>query len=176
VNGPPNPFHCETAAANSKLEDGIMDYHAKLFANDEHKAIRMGRMTFHFKMSADDTNGAYTVMEAVVPPESGSGLHRHWSYDEAALVIEGKFECHVDGKQTTLGAGESVYWPRGSAHKFRSVGPDTGRIVFICSPGKIFEDFVAGITASQVTTGSANSGPAIDFRGFALKHGIEFMD
>ena len=153
-----------------------MDFNAKLFANDESKAIRMGRMTFHFKMSAEDTNGAYTVMEAIVPPESGSGLHRHWSYDEAALVLEGKFECQVDGHQTTLGAGESVYWPRGSAHKFRSIGPETGRIVFICSPGKIFEDFVEGVIATQVASGSANSGPAIDFRGFALKHGIEFMD
>lgn len=153
-----------------------MDFQPKLFARDEGKSIRVGRMTLRFKMTADDTAGAYCLMEAVVPPESGSGLHRHWSYDEAALVIEGKFECQVDGKQTTLGAGESVYWPRGSAHKFRSVGPDTGRIVFICSPGKIFEDFLEGVTAAQVATGSANSGPAIDLRGFALKHGIEFMD
>ena len=153
-----------------------MDLHAKLFANDEAKAIRIGRMAFHFKMSAEDTLGAYSVMEAIVPPESGSGLHRHWSYDEAALVIAGKFECLVDGRQMTLGAGESVYWPRGTAHKFRSVGPETGRIVFICSPGKIFEDFVEGITAAQVATGNANSGPAVDFRGLAAKHGIEFMD
>lgn len=153
-----------------------MDSHAKLFANDDDKAIRMGRMTFHFKMSAEDTQGAYTVMEAIVPPESGSGLHRHWSYDEAALVIEGKFECVVDGRQMPLNAGESIYWPRGTAHKFRSVGPETGRIVFICSPGKIFEDFVAGVIAAQVPGGTANSGPAIDFRAFALKHGIEFMD
>jgi hypothetical protein len=110
------------------------------------------------------------------PPDSGSGLHRHWSYDEAALVIDDKFECHIDGKQTTLGAGESVYWPRGATHKFRSVGPGDGRILFICSPGKIFEDFVERISSSQVDGGSANSGPAVDFRAIALKYGIEFMD
>ena len=153
-----------------------MDSHAKLFTNDNSMVIRMGRMSFRFTVSAEDTLGAYSVMEAIVPPESGSGLHRHWSYDEAALVIEGKFECQVDGRQRTVSAGESVYWPRGTTHKFKSIGPETGRIVFICSPGRIFEDFVAGINAAQIASGNANSGPAIDFRGFALKHGIEFMD
>jgi len=153
-----------------------MNFNAKLFVNDESKAIRMGRMAFHFKMSADDTQGAYSVMEAIVPPESGSGLHRHWSYDEAALVIEGKFDVQVDGRQMTLGAGESVYWPRGCSHKFKSIGPETGRVIFICSPGRIFEDFVAGVIAAQVPTGTGSSGPAFDFRGFASKYGIEFMD
>ena len=69
-----------------------MDIQAKLFVRDEGKTVRIGRMTFHFKMTAEDTQGAYTVAEAHVPPDSGSGLHRHWSFDEAALVIDGKFE------------------------------------------------------------------------------------
>ena len=99
---------------------------AKLFARDGGKTMRLGRMTFHVKMAAEDTEGAYTVVEAIAPPDSGSGLHRNWSYDEAALVIDGHFECHVDGAPTPLGAGESVYWPRGAVHKFRSSAPATG--------------------------------------------------
>lgn len=53
-----------------------MGIQAKLFARDEGKTMRIGRMTFHFKMMAEDTQGAYTVAEAHVPPDSGSGLHR----------------------------------------------------------------------------------------------------
>lgn len=153
-----------------------MDIQAKLFARNAGKAMRIGRMTFYSKMTAADTQGAYTVVEALVPPESGSGLHRHWSYDEAALVTDGKFECHIDGKQTTLGAGESVYWPRGAIHKFRSLGPGDGRILFICSPGRIFEQFVEQVSNPHIETGSANSSPAVDFRSIASKHGIEFVD
>ncbi len=74
-----------------------MDIQAKLFARDQGKTVRIGRMTFHFKVTAEDTQGAYTVAEAHVPPDSGSDLHRHWSFDEVALVIDGKFECHIDG-------------------------------------------------------------------------------
>lgn len=153
-----------------------MDIQAKLFARDEGKTLRVGRMTFHFKMTAEDTQGAYTVVEAHVPPDSGSGLHRHWSFDEAALVIDGKFECHVDGEKRMLTAGESIYWPRGAIHKFQGVGPGNGRITFILSPGRIFEEFFEQVSSSQVATGSANSAPAVDFRALASKHGIEFID
>jgi len=153
-----------------------MDIHAKLFGRDDGEQMRVGRMVFRFKMTAADTAGAYTVLEAVVPPDSGSGLHRHWSYDEAALIVDGQFECHLDGAPKTIGAGESVYWPRGALHKFRSLGPGDGRIVFICSPGKIFEDFVGEIAKSRVETGSAVSGPAVNFRTIAAQHGIEFVD
>ena len=153
-----------------------MDIKAKLFSPSDGKAMRMGRMTFRFTMTAEDTAGAYTVMEARVPPDSGSGLHRHWSYDEAAVVLGGRFACHVDGEEKAFGAGESVYWPRGAMHKFRSLGPDEGHILFICSPGKIFEDFIHGVASADVDTGSAVSGPAIDFRAVAARHGIEFAD
>jgi mannose-6-phosphate isomerase-like protein (cupin superfamily) len=152
-----------------------MTIQAKRFAPDEGKSMQVGRMTFHFKMMAEDTEGAYSAMEAVVPPDSGSGLHRHWSYDESAFVAEGRFDCHIDGKQVTLQAGESVYWPRGAIHKFRCLGPEDGRILFICSPGKIFENFVEEIVGSNVGTGVATSGPALDFRAIASNYGIEFF-
>ncbi len=148
----------------------------KLFGSEGGKTRHIGRMIFNYKMSADDTEGAYTVLEALVPPDSGSGYHRHWSYDEAAFILAGKFECHVDGTPKVLSVGESVYWPRGATHKFRSVGPEVGRILFICSPGRIFEDFIEKVSSEQVETGSAKSGPAIDFRAIASQYGIEFLD
>lgn len=154
-----------------------MTIHARLYAADDTKtAKRVGRMTFHFKVSADDTEGAYTVLEAVVPPDSGSGLHRHWSYDEAARVLEGAFECYVDGEYRTLLAGQTVYWPRGAVHRFRSVGPEDGRILFICSPGRGFEEFADRISQPEVQTGTAVTGPASGFRAIAADYGIEFID
>ena len=154
----------------------MFDIQAKQFARGAGRHMQIGRMTAYSQITSDDTQGAYTLMEALVPPNSGSGLHRHWSYDEAVLVLGGKFECHSDGKLVTLGEGESVYWPRGAVHNFRSVGPDDGRILFLCSPGKIFEDFIEQISASRVDGGNAVSGPAVDFRALASKFGIEMLD
>ena len=53
-------------------------------------------------------------MEKLTNPASAPG----------ALVIDGKFECYVDGRQTTLGGGESVYWPRGAIQQIPNVTPD----------------------------------------------------
>ena len=153
-----------------------MDIVAKRFGRDTGEVRRIGRMTFFLGMSAEDTQGAYTVMEAIVPPDSGSGRHRHWSFDEAAFILDGRFECFVDGSQKELSAGESVYWPRGAIHQFRSIGPGDGRILFICSPGKIFEDFINQLSTSGVESGTAVSGAAVDFRAIAARHGIEFID
>jgi mannose-6-phosphate isomerase-like protein (cupin superfamily) len=153
-----------------------MNIHAKQFSRDGGDAMRMGHMTFRFKMTADDTAGAYTVLEALVPPDSGSGLHRHWSYDEAAFILGGRFECHVDDEAKIFEAGESIYWPRGAMHKFRSLGPGDGHILFICSPGRIFEDFIESVVRTDVETGTARTGPAIDFREIAAQHGIEFFN
>jgi mannose-6-phosphate isomerase-like protein (cupin superfamily) len=154
-----------------------MHLNAKLFTADggDH-AKRVGRMTFSFSVRASDTEGAYTLMEATVPPDSGSGLHRHWSYDEAARVIAGNFECYVDGDSKLLTAGQSVYWPRGAIHQFRNIGPETGRILFICSPGRAFEEFAERISEPEIETGSAMSGPALGFRAIAADYGIEFID
>ncbi|MGN6059133.1 MAG: cupin domain-containing protein [Sphingomicrobium sp.] len=154
-----------------------MTISAKLAMKDDPAdEMRVGKMTFVFKVRSSDTEGAYTMMEAIVPPESGSGLHRHWSYDEAARVLEGSFDCYVDGAQRMLTAGQSVYWPRGALHKFRSVGPQTGRILFICSPGRGFEEFAQRISQPELETGTAVSGPALPFRAIAADYGIEFVD
>ena len=154
----------------------MIDLQAKLFARNAGRELKIGRMTMLFKMTAGDTQGAYSVIEALVPPESGSNLHRHWSYDESAFVLDGKFDCYVDGKQKTFGAGESIFWPRGAVHRFKGVGPGDGRMLFICSPGKIFEDFAEQIANPAVETGTATSGPAPDFRAIAARHGIEAID
>lgn len=153
----------------------MFDIHATQFPRDGGNRLQIGRMTFFEKMCAKDTQGAYCVMEAIVPQESGSGLHRHWSYDEAAFVLSGRFACHVDGADVALCVGESVYWPRGAIHKFRCVGPEDGRILFICSPGRIFEEFFAEVGTSSVDGGTAVSGPADHFRTIAARHGIEFL-
>jgi quercetin dioxygenase-like cupin family protein len=154
-----------------------MNISARLQLHDDPtNKMQVGKMTFLFKVRSSETEGAYTMMEAIVPPESGSGLHRHWSYDEAAQVLEGTFECYVDGAQRLLTAGQSVYWPRGALHKFRSVGPQTGRILFICSPGRGFEEFAHRISQPELETGTASSGPAMPFRSIAADYGIEFVD
>jgi mannose-6-phosphate isomerase-like protein (cupin superfamily) len=149
----------------------------KIFPAHEGRTYRLGRMTITFKTTAAETGGAYTLCEAIEPPDSGAGLHRHRSYDETFIICEGHYEFQLDAKMLKLGPGDTVFVPKGTPHGFRSVGPETGRQLIISSPGGIFDVFIDEVAAAMVDSGSPSKpGPATDFRAIAGKYGMEFLE
>jgi len=146
------------------------------FLPGEGRTYKLGRMTITFKTSAEDNAGAYTLCEAIEPPDSGAGLHRHPTYDETFIICEGHYEFHVGTRTLKLGPGNMVFVPKGTPHSFKSVGPEIGRQLIISSPGGIFDAFVAEVAASTIDSGSPSKpGPAADFRAIAAKYGMEFL-
>ncbi len=146
------------------------------FGPMEGVTYQLGRITMAFKRGADDAPGASDVHEQILPVGAGAGLHRHPSYDETFVVIEGRFDFVVDGAPRTAAAGELVVVPRGTPHSLTSIGPDPGRLLIVGTPGGHFERFIAEICAAQVDPGGGSARPAIDFRAIAARHGIEFID
>ena len=140
------------------------------------KRYQLGRITLSFKTSAADTGGAYSLCEAIEPPGSGAGLHRHPNYDETFIICEGRYEFRLDDKTLSLGPGETVFVPRGTPHSFTSTGPETGRQLIISSPGGIFDAFIEEVVGAMVDSGGPDKpGPAVDFRAIAARHGMEFL-
>jgi mannose-6-phosphate isomerase-like protein (cupin superfamily) len=60
--------------------------------------------------------------------------HVHSRHDETFVVIQGTYRVRLDDKIVTVEAGEIVFVPRGTAHTFRHVGPDSGRMLNVISP------------------------------------------
>jgi quercetin dioxygenase-like cupin family protein len=146
------------------------------FRPGEGKTYTLGRITLTFKTGADDNADACTLCEAMEPPGSGAGLHRHTTYDETHLICEGHYEFQLGEKLLELGPGDTVWVPRGTAHSIKCVGPETGRELLISSPGGVFDRFIAEVAISMTESGSPSlSGPAMDFREIAVKYGIEFL-
>ncbi len=140
------------------------------------KSYQIGRMTMTFKTTAEPNWNAYTVCEAIEPPASGAGLHRHPTYDETFVICEGHYDFQLGEKRLKLGPGEVVFVPRGTPHSFMCTGPETGRQLIISSPGGIFDAFVAEVAESMVDSGSpSRPGAATDFRAIAAKYGMEFL-
>lgn len=54
--------------------------------------------------------------------------------DENLLVLTGTCELEVEGQKYTLGAGDSVFVPRGRRHRLTNVGTETAKCVFVISP------------------------------------------
>lgn len=72
---------------------------------------------------------AFDPAGTFVPP------HSHGDQDEHLYVLEGEYELFMDGKWSTVRAGDSVCWPQGSVHGYRvceTKGP--GRALFWVSP------------------------------------------
>ncbi len=147
------------------------------FPPNEGNTFTLGRMTVTFKTTAADNAGAYTLLEAIEPPGSGAGRHRHPTFDETFVIHAGHYEFQIGEKTLMLGPGEMLFVPRGTPHAFKSIGPEIGRQLVISSPGGIFDAFISEVAKAAVNTGSPSSpGPATDFRAIAAKYGIEFLE
>ncbi len=148
---------------------------AKHFRPGEGRTYQLGRITLTFKTTGEDNAGAYTLCEAIEPPESGAGLHRHSTYEETFIICAGVYEFQLGDKRLKLVAGDTLFVPKGTPHGFKSIGPETGRQLIISSPGGIFDAFIHEVATSMVDSGGQKSGPATDFRAIAAKYGMEFL-
>ena len=148
----------------------------KHFAAGEGTRYRLGRMELTFKTSAAPGWNAYTVCDAIEPPESGAGRHRHPAYDETFIICEGRCEFQLDDKLLDLGPGDVVFVPRGTPRGFVSKGPGIGRQLIISSPGGIFDAMVAELAAMQLDTGSPTRAGADEAKVIAARYGLEFLN
>jgi len=146
----------------------------KHFRPGEGKTYTIGRITLTFKTTAGDSAGAYTLCEAIEPPQSGVGLHRHSSYDETHIICEGHYAFQLGEQMLALHPGDMVFAPRGTPHSITCIGPETGRELMISSPGGIFDAFVVEV-ATAMSGSAAKPGPDVDFRTIAARYGIEFL-
>jgi mannose-6-phosphate isomerase-like protein (cupin superfamily) len=148
----------------------------KYFSTGDGKSYTLGRITLTFKTTAVESAGAYTLCEAIEPPGSVAGLHRHPTYDETHIIWEGRYECQLGDDTLKLGPGDMIFAPKGTPHSVMSIGPETGRELIISSPGGIFDAFIDEVVRSMIDGGSPSTpGPAGNFRTIAAKYGIEFL-
>jgi mannose-6-phosphate isomerase-like protein (cupin superfamily) len=143
------------------------------YRTGEGRTFQLGRITLTFKTSATDTEGAYSLCEAIEPPGAEAGLHRHPTYDETHIICEGRYECRLGDATLMLGPGEMMFASRGTPHSIKSIGPEIGRELMISSPGGIFDAFIEDVTNTMAV--AANGGPPAVFKEIAAKYGIEFL-
>ncbi|WP_051366942.1 cupin domain-containing protein [Hamadaea tsunoensis] len=121
------------------------------------------------KADTPRTNGSMTVLEFLVPPEAGPGLHSHLREDELWYVLAGEFRFKAGDEMLYASAGGLAFGPRGLPHAFQNVGDEPGRLLIVTTPAGIerfFEQFAeaAGPVGPE---GIADLGRAnwLDFTG-----------
>jgi quercetin dioxygenase-like cupin family protein len=116
----------------------------------EGEAIRSpiaGEVTFLAR--GEQTNGALTALDVVVPPGQGPPLHVHAREDETIWVLEGDVRFKLDGELKSGPAGTFVFIPHGVAHCFQNVGEQPARFFATITPAGLetFFERLAGLTA-----------------------------
>lgn len=132
------------------------------------------------KAAADQTQGAYSLVEVTVAPSPAPGPppHIHKSEEEAVFVLEGTVNVQI-GDETVVGEpGAFVFLPRGTVHTFWNPSPEAARFLFILSPPG-FEGFFreAGEPASSRVLPKPAEGPPDMDRLLALanKYQMELL-
>ncbi len=98
------------------------------------KTVSVAGDNYLFLATGQETEGAYSLFDALVPPSGGPPLHRHSREAEAFYVIEGSVEFTVDG-ETRLGtAGSFFHLPAGSVHRFQNVSSTPARMLILVVP------------------------------------------
>ncbi len=88
-----------------------------------------------YKVTAEQTGGAYSLFEAAIQPRGSPLPHVQHQEDECFYVLEGRFEFLAGHRWIEAGAGSLVYVPRGNLHTFRNVGKSVGRVLVSQTPG-----------------------------------------
>jgi len=86
---------------------------------DEGRAIDLGGFGMTVKATADQTNGAFSLLEASEPAGFGPPLHIHRDAAEAFYVLEGEYVIFIEGREATCPAGSFIFIPAGIEHGFR---------------------------------------------------------
>jgi len=89
------------------------------------------------------TGGQFCMIEQTAPKGYSPPLHVHGREDQLLYVVEGQITAQLDGVNSTVKAGESVWLPRGIPHCFK-IESETAKLIEISTPAG-FEQFHIGM-------------------------------
>ncbi|CAH0998875.1 Quercetin 2,3-dioxygenase [Neolewinella maritima] len=123
----------------------------RIVRSDEGRPVTVLGDRMRIKLTAEDTNGLFTLIEednaagVQIPP------HIHEHEDEVFYVLAGELELTVGDQTTVLQAGDLAFGPRGVPHSWRTIGSSTTRVLLSVFP--------AGLEAMFAELGELPPGP-----------------
>src|ERR1700687_1581165 len=135
----------------------------------EGRSINLGGFQMSVKATKEETDGAFSLLEATEPPDFGPPLHTHHDAAEAFYVLEGEYTIFVDGREFVSPAGSFIFIPAGVPHGFR-VGRTAGRKLNLYTPAAMVGYFDELSDASR--KGIVEPGELSDI---ATRHAMEVL-
>ena len=112
-----------------------------------------------WKASAEETDGAFILLEVLMTQGKTTPLHAHADEDETLYVLDGEILVHLDGHEYPVGPRGVAIAPRGVPHAILVTSP-TARLLTLQTPGSA-EAFYRG--ASEPATDATDPSGPVDF-------------
>ena len=109
-----------------------------LIAPDEGAYLPILNITH--KLTAENFGGAFTVIEAGIPPGEMIPPHTHSREDECNFVLGGELTLDVGGQIVLATVGSFAIKPRGIYHALCNTGTEPVRFLEFHTPGE-FENY-----------------------------------
>ena len=108
----------------------------KVLGPDEGLRLRSGPgRDLVFKVTGDDTGGAFDYFVVEVAPHGGPPLHVHHSQEETIHVLDGRFKVQIGDETFRCAEGGFAYLPSGVPHAFLNLTDEPAEVVVVYTPG-----------------------------------------
>jgi quercetin dioxygenase-like cupin family protein len=88
-----------------------------------------------FKVTGEDTGGAFDYFTVEVAPLGGPPLHLHRSQEETIHVLRGRFKVQIGEQTFQLEEGGFAYLPSNLPHTFLNLTGEPGELIVVYTPG-----------------------------------------
>ena len=120
-------------------------------AAQEGPSISVVGDTYRIVIGSEQTNGAYALIDMLIPPEGGPPPHSHATFQEAFYIIDGEIEVITKEKNYSATKGSYVNIPfNGPVHKFTNRTDKTAHILCLTTPAgmeKMFDEIGKPVAA-----------------------------
>jgi quercetin dioxygenase-like cupin family protein len=97
-----------------------------------------------FKVTGEDTGGAFDYFIVQVAPHGGPPLHVHHHQEETIHVLKGRYKVRIGDETFYCDPGGFAYLPSKVPHAFLNLTDEPGEIIVVYTPGgghKFYEEF-----------------------------------
>jgi quercetin dioxygenase-like cupin family protein len=109
--------------------------------SDEGKNISVIGDTYRILISGKQTDGAFAVIDMLIPPGGGPGPHAHADFNESFYIVDGEIEIKSELGNYTASKGALVSIPTGGVvHSFKNTTGQVAHLLCTVVPAGM-EDF-----------------------------------
>jgi quercetin 2,3-dioxygenase len=122
-----------------------------------------------FKVTGEDTGGAFDYFTVEVAPRGGPPLHVHHHQEETIHVLRGRYKVRIGESIHYLDEGGFAYLPSKVPHTFLNLTDEPGQVIVVYTPGgghKFYEEF--GPISREGPPDPKRLGPLFEKYGMSL--------